>query len=211
MKTFAINTGAVTPGEMPRDVRGRVVMKRWEAVERWILVLGPLAVLLLTVPLVIALELITRPQPVGVATAAGWSEARERVERALAARDAGGAVRAWHGAHAAALASRHWSAMLDVGDLALRIGETTRLRGPAAARARESYLIALFRARRDGAIGGVLRAAEAFAALGEPELAEQALRVAERLVARGEPGARESYRLTAERLRARAVSSTGVD
>jgi hypothetical protein len=99
--------------------------------------------------------------------------------------------------------------MLDAGDFAVRIGDTGGLRGPAAARARGSYLTALFRARRDGSIDGVLRAAEAFAAVGDTDIADQALRVAERLIANGDAAARERYRQTAERLRARETTAGG--
>jgi hypothetical protein len=40
---------------------------------------------------------------------------------------------------------------------------------------------ALCRARRDGSFDGVLRVAEAFAALGDHEVVDQCLRIAERL------------------------------
>ncbi|MBI1736248.1 MAG: hypothetical protein HYR51_13830 [Candidatus Rokubacteria bacterium] len=183
-------------------------MRRWEAVDWWILVFGPLAFVLLTIPLLAALDVVTRPRPEPAAAAPAWIDTRARVDQALAGRNTGEAIRAWHDAHAAALATQQWDAMLGAGDLALRIGEANSMRGPATARARESYLIALFRARRDGSLEGVLRAAEAFESLGDADIVDQALRVAERLVAHGSTDARERYRQAAERLRARAVTAT---
>src|SRR5438445_11856052 len=72
----------------------------------------------------------------------------------------------WPDAYRAALGSRRWDAMVEVGDAALRIGEATGDREVAAARARRCYLEALFRARDQRSVDGVPRVAEAFAALG---------------------------------------------
>ena len=54
-------------------------------------------------------------------------------------------------------------------------------RKAAESRARESYWTALFRARRQGSLTGVLAAAEAFGALGDRVMVEQCIRIAERL------------------------------
>lgn len=207
MKIFATHA-VVAPVHRHRNARGSDVMRRWEAVDWWIAVFGPLAFVVLTIPLLAALNAVTAPREAAPVAAPAWRDARARADQALATRDMGEAVRAWHAAHAAALAARDWVAMLEVGDLARRIGEASDIRVPATARARESYLIALFRARRDGALDGVLRSAEAFAALGDAEIVDQALRVAERLVAHGPPDARETYRQAEERLRARPVTAT---
>jgi hypothetical protein len=59
----------------------------------------------------------------------------------------------------------------------LRIGDEARARGDAPA-ARRAYLTALFRARGDRALAGVLGAAEGFKALGDRDAVEHALRIA---------------------------------
>jgi hypothetical protein len=59
----------------------------------------------------------------------------------------------------------------------LRIGDEARARGDAPA-ARRAYLTALFRARGERALVGVLGAAEGFKALGDREAVEYALRIA---------------------------------
>jgi hypothetical protein len=135
---------------------------------------------------------------------AGWTTPLDRVESALAKGDADAAVAAWHGAYADALRSRGWPRMIDIGDLSLRIGEASGARAPALARARQSYLIALFRARREGALDGLLRAAEAFAVLGDRDVVEHALDLAEPLARSTAP---EAYRGTVERIRARALAA----
>jgi len=61
--------------------------------------------------------------------------------------------------------------------LMLRIGEDARARGDAPA-ARRAYLTALFRARGERSLRGVLSAAEGFKALGDREVVEHALRMA---------------------------------
>jgi hypothetical protein len=59
----------------------------------------------------------------------------------------------------------------------LRVGDEARARGDAPA-ARRAYLTALFRARGERALVGVLAAAEGFKALGDRETVEHALRIA---------------------------------
>ena len=59
----------------------------------------------------------------------------------------------------------------------LRIGDDARTRGEAGA-ARRAYLTALFRARGERSLVGVLSAAEGFKALGDRDVVEQALRMA---------------------------------
>ena len=59
----------------------------------------------------------------------------------------------------------------------VRIGDDARARGDAAA-ARRAYLTALFRARGERSLLGVLTAAEGFQALGDREVVEHALGMA---------------------------------
>jgi hypothetical protein len=77
----------------------------------------------------------------------------------------------------------------------LRIGDEARARGDVPA-ARRAYLTALFRARGERALGGVLGAAEGFKALGDREAVEHALRIATSL------GADRAGGDVAQRLRA---------
>jgi len=70
---------------------------------------------------------------------------------------------------------------VEVAGAALRIGVIPGFRKAAESRARESYWTALFRARRQGSLNGVLDAAEAFGALNDRVMVEQCIRIAERL------------------------------
>ncbi len=124
---------------------------------------------------------------------ARWRAHLARVDDALAKQDLSGATHACEDAYRAALGSRRWEALVDVGDAYLRIGEAAGSRRGWEARARKSYLNALLRARQEGSVEGVLRAAEAFADLGDREVAEQGLRIAESLAAQ-DPEARADVR-----------------
>ena len=112
---------------------------------------------------------------------APWAPHVKAVDEALASKDLGAAVKAWHDASSAALGSRRWKGMADVADAYLRIGEAAGFRKPWEPRAREIYLSALFRARHERSLEGILRVADAFAGLGDRDVVEQALRIAERL------------------------------
>jgi hypothetical protein len=121
-----------------------------------------------------------------------WAPHVQQIDRALRRNRVNLATREWHEAYVAALGSGRWEGMLAVGDAALRIGDASRGRMTAASRAHHAYLSALFRARDDRSLEGVLRAGEAFAALGDTALAIYCLRIAEPLLAvePGGPGAR---------------------
>jgi len=62
----------------------------------------------------------------------------------------------------------------------VRIGDDARARRDAAA-ARRAFLTALFRARGDRSLLGVLTAAEGFKALGDRDVVEHARRMADAL------------------------------
>ncbi len=110
-----------------------------------------------------------------------WADHLSVVDRALQASDVSLAVRAWHDAYGAALASGEWRAMLAVGDAFVGIGRASGSRDGAKANARLAYLTAMSRARRDASVEGSLRAARAFAALGDYEAASQCVQVATRI------------------------------
>lgn len=112
-----------------------------------------------------------------------WKAHLRTVDRALERNDISSAVRAWHDAYVSALGTRRWEGMVEVGDAYLRIGEVAKGRKAAEAKARQAYLTALFRARNEGSLDGVLRSLQAFAALGDREVLERGLYIAERLAA----------------------------
>lgn len=126
---------------------------------------------------------------------ARWRRYLTKVEQDLERHDVSAAIRAWHDAHAAALESRAWQAMLEVGDAALAIGRASGSRVASRTTATDAYLVALIRARREGSLDGALRVAGAFDALSNRTAVSQSLRVADRLAAeRGDADGRERVR-----------------
>jgi hypothetical protein len=100
------------------------------------------------------------------------------IDEALARNDTGRAIREWRDAYGVALGTRRWDAMAAVGDAAVRI-DTRVARPPGGytgfrAEARQAYLLALFRARDTRSPEGIARVADAFAALGDDEMAARA-------------------------------------
>jgi len=85
--------------------------------------------------------------------AEAWKLRLAAVDHALANGDGAAAVRAWRDAYAAARSSRRWEAMIAIGG----------------------------RARRDGSVDGVLRAARGFETLGDHDVAAQCREIAGRL------------------------------
>ena len=122
------------------------------------------------------------PSPRGAgAGAQEWESHLASVHRAVEANDIGLASRLWRNTYAAALESRRWEPMLAAGQAALRIGRAGGTMGGFDAKARQCYLTALFRARDQHSIDGVLLVAEAFAQLGDTEVARGAVRMADSL------------------------------
>jgi hypothetical protein len=133
-----------------------------------------------------------------------------RVDEALAVKDIAAAVRAWRDTRAAALGRRGWKSMVALGDAYLRIGDGAEFRRGFTAGARETYLTALSRARDEQSIEGVLRTAQAFAALGDVDVVGYCLQVASRMAARDpDPRAREVVAEVANRLR-QPVDTAGI-
>ena len=110
-----------------------------------------------------------------------WTQHVALVDEALARGDLSHATHEWREAYGAALRSRRWDALAEVGDRALRIAEVAGGSTHFRAEARQAYLNALFRARAQRAVEGMHRAAEAFARLGDSEMAQGARRMAENL------------------------------
>lgn len=155
------------------------------------------------------------PAPLGYLPLVGgdrhdWTSRLDRAETAVEDGNRGAAVRAWQEAYHAARASRQWEALLVVGDAALR--QSWSPTGPQAgkAKARRAYLAALFLARSQGSVAGGLRVAEAFAALGDLEMAQRALHVTRGLRAADDHDTRERIDRVAARL-AVLVPATSAD
>jgi hypothetical protein len=124
----------------------------------------------------------TRPGP-----GEEWRSHVAVVDRAIDEDDVPQALRAWGDAYGAAVGSRRWQAMLTVGQASLRIGRAAGTLRGYEDKARHCYLAALFRARQQQSTEGAFRVAEAFADLGDVEVASRATHVAETLVRR-DPG-----------------------
>jgi hypothetical protein len=107
-----------------------------------------------------------------------WQERLSLVDQSIARSDLSRSMYEWREAYAAAVASRRWDAMAEVGDRAVRISQ---LAGGSAfwSEARKAYRNALFRARAQRSVEGMRRAAEAFEKLGDSETAAEARRMAE--------------------------------
>ncbi len=110
-----------------------------------------------------------------------WSAHIRKVHDALVRNDISSAEWAWHYAHVTALRSGSWISMIEVGDAALCIGEAAGFRQRSAERARQSYSVALMRARFQESIDGLRRIAQAFAVLGDGEAVDQCLQVTKSL------------------------------
>lgn len=113
-----------------------------------------------------------------------WAAHLQTMDEAIGHGDFAAARVAWREAYVAAHVSREWPGMIAVGEAALRLGRATSESSIAERRARRVYLTALFRARRQGSLDGVLAAGEAFGRLGDREVVQQALKVATELAAR---------------------------
>jgi len=119
-----------------------------------------------------------------------WEDHLRLFDQALQEGNTGAAVLAWTDAYSAALGSHGWEGMIAVGDAALGLDPANELSNGPRARARTAYLTALMRARRDQSVEGVLRTAEAFAALDDRAVVEQCLRMAESFAAPDSPASR---------------------
>jgi hypothetical protein len=108
---------------------------------------------------------------------AQWRRSLQNIDDARQTGNSGRAVTAWRDAYGAAVRSGRWDAMIDVGDAALRVGPVPEFREPPDAAARRSYLTALFRARGQGAVDGILSACRGFALLGDVAVVKQCIEV----------------------------------
>jgi hypothetical protein len=121
------------------------------------------------------------------------------MDAALAAQDVRAAVKARHEAEVTARTSSGWEAPLAVGEAPLRLGAAAEVREIAERWARRAFHLTFTRTREASSLEGMLRAAEAFAALGDRETAQHFARVAAELA--GKNGGRRDR----ERVRALLV------
>ena len=107
-----------------------------------------------------------------------WSASLSAVDAALAEGDVSRALMLWHPAYVAVLYNRYSDGVIEVGDSRLKIERAAGFPKVGESKARELYLLALSRAKRDGSPHGVLRAAAAFDALGDRGVAAHARKIA---------------------------------
>ena len=135
-----------------------------------------------------------------------WQAQLDRVDEALGRNDQAQALLLWREAYAAALRSRHWQGLVAVGDTYRRLGARGGFEKAAVAKARQPYLVALFRARQEGSVDGVLRVADAFAELGDDAVVQQCLAIARATAAQAHDArATDRVRAFAERWDARKL------
>jgi hypothetical protein len=136
-----------------------------------------------------------------IETLGPWTAHIQVMDEALAERDPHASVGAWRRAYSAALSDPGWRGLLTVATASLRLRTLPGLAGEAILRARETYWIALFRARQQRSVDGVLSAAVGFESLGDCAAFERSMRVAEVLAMRsGEATAVDRLRLFMTRL-----------
>jgi hypothetical protein len=149
---------------------------------------------------VMMLSWVLAPASTGDQQPSAWAVHLEATNVALARGDINRAVEVWHDGYAAALRSRTWQALVEVGDAYLQIADAGSFRASAKPMARRIYLDALTRARAQRSVDGALRVATAFDGLGDREVVEQCVRVAEKM-AREQRDATTMQQVTAARAR----------
>jgi hypothetical protein len=183
-----------------------VMKELWSS--RWLCLFIPAIVSTLG-PMVLAASVkdVLADHAIGTDTQLAWQARLLKVEQAMARGDFAGAEALWRETYAAALKSRHWEGVVAAGDTYRALGARAGFRATSVAR--QAYLIALFRARSEGSLAGVLIIAERFAALGDREVVEQCIRVAQKVAAQSrDPYAQEHLRAFTERW---AASAQGID
>lgn len=172
-------------------------MTEWSS--RWYapLVVVAVAALVLVIVALAIVEVLVAAAP-QLPSPGGWHAPLDRAQEALREGDAAQALSWWQEARREAVRSGTWEGMIEVGDGSRRLATSDASRRDADARAREAYMTALLRARRDHSVDGVLRAAVAFGELGDRAVVAHALHIAEREAAH-DPQAREQVRAAAAR------------
>lgn len=107
-----------------------------------------------------------------------------RGEEALAQKDFRAADAALHDALNEAINRNRWDGLLEVGHAYLRLGQAAGAREAMDGKAKQAYSAALIAARQEESADGLLRTAQAYAAMGNREAVEQIVRLAEFLATR---------------------------
>jgi len=181
-----------------------VMKELWSS--RWLCLLIP-AIASTLGPLLLAATVrdVLADHAIGTETQLAWQPRLLKVEQAMARGDFAAAETLWREAYAVALKSRHWEGVIAAGDAYRALGARAGFRAASVAKARQAYLTALFRARSEGSLAGVLITAERFAELGDREVVEQCIRAARQVVAQSrDPYADEHLRAFTERWAASA-------
>jgi len=118
--------------------------------------------------------------------AASWDQYIQVMDDALTRGDLNAAEMARQEAVLAARASRRWDAMTAVGDASARLMRSPGASPALGAEARRIYRWALFRARQQGSLEGVVRVSEAFIELDDREAARDGLAMATAMLTGGE-------------------------
>ena len=151
----------------------RVWSSRWSL--QFIFAVAAMIALML---LVVIVSEVIAGHAVATESQIAWKAHLDKVEEALSRNDLTQAAMLWREAYAAALRSRHWEGMVAVADAYRRVGGLAGVGRASEVKAREIYLAALFRARQEGSLDGVLRVAEAFADLGDREVVDRCIDIA---------------------------------
>jgi hypothetical protein len=130
-----------------------------------------------------------------------WHVHAARASAALEAGQLAAAMQHAQEAYAAAVESRRSDGLVEVGNLYRRLGERGHLGEGAVIRARQCYLTALLRARREGSTDGILRATEAFLDVNDDAMVAQGLKYAREVAAR-DPDPRAAQRIAMRQARA---------
>jgi hypothetical protein len=141
----------------------------------------------------------TKPTAPPDRTASTARPLRTSVEAALERGDFVAAFRTTEAAHRRATRERRWDSLIEVGDAYYRIAGRPGAPEAASYKARDAYRAALRSARREESLDGVLRAAEAFAQIGDGPDVEMSLHVA-RDLAGSDPEAVDDVKAAAGRL-----------
>jgi len=157
---------------------------------------------LIAIAALVAGSSIGSAQETGTSSGAtSLAEAIRAMDEALAKGDLRTALRAREDARLAALASTGWDRLVTLGDATLRLGLNSGLRSAMEPAARRAYLFALYRARRQESVEGVVRVTEAFVAMGDRDMAKKACGIAGAMAASArEPAARERVRALQNRI-----------
>jgi len=189
----------VAPDQQSRSTSAILAGESWAT--RWytpLVALGVALLLLLILALAVVEVLVANAPEVDPPGA--WLTPLERAEVALSDGDVAQALAWWREARGLALRSGQWDGLIEVGNASRRLGARGGFRRDGDALARDAYRTALFRARREHSLDGVLRATDAFGRLGDRDVVVQALRIAQ-AQAGNDPRSQERVRRAADRWR----------